>query len=189
MFTCSDNIIANKARALIGHGITNSTFDRERKKYKPWIREASYAGHNFRMPNPLAALGFLQLKKISKMNKKRNTLANYYNKKLSQFDFIKTPICHKDVYHSYQMYTVRVPKKYRTNFLDFMRRKNIEVSVHFDPPLHEQKYLKSYYKKKLPKTDILSKEIVTLPIFPDMKKKQVNYVISNIKKFISTLNL
>ena len=70
-----------------------------------------------------------------------------------------------------------------------MRNKKIEVSVHFDPPLHEQKYLRSFNKKKLPQTDILSKEIVTLPIFPDMTKKQVYYVISNIKKFISTLKL
>ena len=87
------------------------------------------------------------------------------------------------------MYTVRVPQKYRNVFLDFMRKKSIEVSVHFDPPLHQQKYLKKYYKKKLPKTDILSKEIVTLPIFPDMTKKQVHYIIKNIKTFLSTLNL
>ena len=87
------------------------------------------------------------------------------------------------------MYTVRVPQKYRNVFLDFMRKKSIEVSVHFDPPLHQQKYLKKYYKKKLLKTDILSKEIVTLPIFPDMTKKQVHYVIKNIKIFLSTLNL
>ena len=87
------------------------------------------------------------------------------------------------------MYTLRVPKKHRSNFLNFMRKKKIEVSVHFDPPLHEQKYLKIFNKKKLPQTDILSKEIVTLPIFPDMTKKQVYYVIANIKKYISTINL
>ena len=87
------------------------------------------------------------------------------------------------------MYTVRVPQKYRNIFLNFMRKKNIEVSVHFDPPLHEQKYLKIYSKKKLPKTDILSKEIVTLPIFPDMTKKQAHYVIKNIKLFLLKLDL
>ena len=69
-----------------------------------------------------------------------------------------------------------------------MRNYKIEVSAHFDPPLHQQKYLRKFYKKKLPKTDILSKEIVTLPIYPDMKREEVYYVIKTIKKFISKLN-
>ena len=42
---------------------------------------------------------------------------------------------------------------------------------------------------KLVETDILSKEIVTLPIYPDMKREQVYYIIDTIKKFVSTLNL
>ena len=186
MFTCSDNIIANKARALIGHGITNSTFDRERKKYKPWIREASYAGHNFRMPNPLAALGFLQLKKISKMNKKRNTLANYYNKKLSQFDFIKTPICHKDVYHSYQMYTVEVDKKIRNKFVNFLRSKNILASVHFYPPVHLQPFYKNIKNRvNLSITEELSERLVTMPMYSTLKKNQIDYITDTIKNFKS----
>ena len=113
-----------------------------------------------------------------------------YDRELSKFsNFFILQKIPKNFSHSYQMYTARVPKKHRANFLDYMRNKKIEVSVHFDPPLHEQKYLRSFNKKKLPQTDILSKEIVTLPIFPDMTKKQVYYVIANIKKFILSLNL
>ena len=184
MLTFQDKRLFDKAKKIIAHGI-----DKGLKK-NFWHRESSLPGHNYRLPNHLAALGLSQLKKLNLFNNRRRMIAKIYDKELSKFNnfFIlqKVP---KNLTHSYQMYTIRVPKKYRTNFLNFMRSKNIEVSVHFDPPLHEQKYLKSYYKKKLPKTDILSKEIVTLPIFPDMKKKQVDYVISNIKKFISTLNL
>ena len=184
MLTFQDKRLFDKAKKIIAHGI-----DKDLKK-NFWHRESSLPGHNYRLPNHLAALGLSQLKKLNLFNNRRRKIAKIYDKELSKFNnfFIlqKVP---KNFTHSYQMYTIRVLKKYRTNFLNFMRSKNIEVSVHFDPPLHEQKYLKSYYKKKLPKTDILSKEIVTLPIFPDMKKKQVSYVISNIKKFISTLNL
>ena len=63
MLTINNKSLADKARALIGHGIKNSTHDREKKKI-PWLREADFAGHNYRMPNPLAALGFSQLKKL-----------------------------------------------------------------------------------------------------------------------------
>ena len=184
MFTSNDSSTIEKARALIGHGITNSTYDREKKKYKPWIREATFAGHNFRMPNPLAALGFMQLKKINEMNKKRNILADYYNKKLKEFDFITTPFCDKNVYHSYQMYTIEVDKKVRDKFVNYLRSNNISASVHFYPPVHKQ----PFYKNKKNKADLniteeLSERLVTMPMYSTLKKSQINYIIDVIKKF------
>ena len=184
MFTCNDKSTLDKARALIGHGITNSTYDRERKKFKPWIREATYAGHNFRMPNPLAALGFLQLKKIESMNKNRNKLANYYNKKLKKFEFITTPYCHKDVFHSYQMYTIEVDKRIRDGFVNHLRSNKIGASVHFFPPVHKQPFYKDKKNKvDLTVTDELSKRLVTLPMYSALKKVQIDYIINTINKF------
>ncbi len=184
MLTFQDKKLFDKAKKIIAHGIDKSL------KKNFWHRESSLPGHNYRLPNHLAALGFSQLKKLNKFNNKRRAIAKIYDKELSKFKkfFILQEIP-KNFSHSYQMYTTRVPKKYRFKFLNFMKNHNIEVSVHFDPPLHEQKYLKAFYKKKLSNTDILSKEIVTLPIFPDMTKKQVYYVIKTIQKFVSTLEL
>jgi dTDP-4-amino-4,6-dideoxygalactose transaminase len=59
IFTTNDNDLAEKVRALISHGIVQS-----HHKSKPWNREALYVGHNYRMPNPLAAVGYIQLQKI-----------------------------------------------------------------------------------------------------------------------------
>ena len=184
MLTFQDKKLFDKAKLIIAHGI-----DKKLKK-SFWHRESSLPGHNYRLPNHLASLGFSQLKKLNLFNKKRRAIAKIYDKELSVYNkFFIVQKIPKNFTHSYQMYTVRVPQKYRNIFLNFMRKKKIEVSVHFDPPLHEQKYLKKYLKNKLTKTDIISKEIVTLPIFPDMEKKQVHYVIKNIKLFLSTLNL
>ena len=82
------------------------------------------------------------------------------------------------------MYTITVNSKIRDKLLYFLKKNNIEASAHFDPPLHSQKYLRKYYKQKLPMTEKLSKEIITLPIFPDMTKKEVLYVIKTINKFV-----
>ena len=131
-----------------------------------------------------------QLKKIKKFNYSRNQIANLYNSELSKpFYKIDTPYIPKGYSHSYQMYTITVSAKIRDSLLNFLKKSNIEASAHFDPPLHLQKYLKKYNKIKLPVTEKLSKEIITLPIFPDMTKKEVSYVIKCIKKFYKKNNL
>ena len=184
MLTFQDKNLYEKAKKIIAHGI-----DKNLKK-NFWHRESVLAGHNYRLPNHLAALGYSQLKKLNLFNQKRNRIAKIYDKELAHFDkFFIVQKIPKYCTHSYQMYTARVPRKLRSKFLNFMRNYRIEVSAHFDPPLHQQKYLKKFYKKELPKTDILSKEIVTLPIYPDMKREEVYFVIDTIKKFVSKLKL
>ena len=178
MLTTNDKNTYNYVKKLIAHGID--------KKIKTnfWYRVAVLPGHNFRMPNHLAAIGYLQLKKISKFNSKRNKIANIYNSEISKItDKVSIPFIPKGYTHSYQMYTITVSKQIRNKLLNYLKTNNIEASAHFDPPLHSQKYLRKYNKKNLPVTDKLSKEIITLPIFPDMTKKEVSYVIKTLKKF------
>ena len=184
MLTTNDKNTYNYVKKLIAHGI-----DKHIKK-KFWHRVAVLPGHNFRMPNHLAALGYSQLKKIKKFNQLRNKIAHFYNSELSKpFYKIRTPYTPKGFSHSYQMYTITVSAKIRDSILNFLKKSNIEASAHFDPPLHLQKYLKKYNKIKLPVTEKLSREIITLPIFPDMTKKEVFYVIKCIKKFYKKNNL
>ena len=183
MLTLKNKNEYEKAKKIAAHGLRN-------KKIFFWNREGDLAGHNFRMPNHLAVLGISQLAKLDKFNFKRRKIAKKYDLellKLSELIIIqKIP---KNFTHSYQMYTFRISKKYRNNLLMFMRSKNIEATAHFDPPLHQQKYLKDFLKGKLPNTDILSKEIITLPIYPDMSNKEILFVIDNIKKFISKIKI
>jgi perosamine synthetase len=179
MLTTNNKNTFNYVKKLIAHGI-----DKKIKK-NFWNRVAVLPGHNFRMPNHLAAMGYLQLKKIEKLNNKRNQIARIYNTEISKItDKINIPIIPTGSTHSYQMYTITVSKKIRNKLLNYLKANNIEASAHFDPPLHSQKYLKKYAKEKLPITDKLSKEIITLPIFPDMAKKEVIYTVKTIKKFL-----
>lgn len=167
-----------RAKKIAAHGIQS-------KKNFFWNREATLPGHNFRMPNHLASLGCSQLAKLDKFNLKRQIIAKKYDLELSKLSkIIKIQKIPKNFTHSYQMYTFRINKKYRNDLLNFMRKYDIEASAHFDPPLHQQKYLKKFVNGKLKNTDILAKEIVTLPMFPDMKVGEVKFVINTIKKFI-----
>jgi len=80
------------------------------------------------------------------------------------------------------MYSCLLKSHYRNNFLFFLKKKGIDVSVHFDPPLHKQKYL-IRYRKKLKNTDILAKEIVTLPIYPSLKKNDILIIFKTINEW------
>ena len=167
------------AKKIAAHGIHG-------KRKFSWNREATLPGHNFRMPNHLASLGCSQLSKLNKFNLKRRKIAKKYDLELSKLSkemiIQKIP---KNFTHSYQMYTFRINKRYRNELLFYLNKNDIEASAHFDPPLHQQKYLKNFVKHELKNTDKLSKEIVTLPIFPDMKNKEILFIIKKIKNFVT----
>ena len=186
MFTCNDDQTANKARALIAHGISKTTFSRE-KDEQPWLREASIAGHNYRMSNPLAALGYNQFRRLDKMNESRKRLAAVYNNNLS--DLCTTPKLIVGATHVYQMYTVLVDQKIRNQLLHILRDNDIGASVHFDPPVHKQPFYAAMFPGlEMPITEGLTQGLITLPIFPTMSDNQQMKVIELFNKAITKLS-
>ena len=164
-------------KKLIAHGINKS------KKKHFWNREADLAGHNYRLPNHLAGLGISQFKQLSKFNYQRRKIAKKYDnffKKLSDKFYVQK--INSNLTHSYQMYSILVSSKYRNNLLYYLKKHNIESSVHFDPPLHQQKYLKKY-SKILVNTEKLAKEIITLPIYPRLKQNDLNRIFKVIENW------
>jgi len=177
MLTTNDYKKYIEIKKMIAHGINKDI----NKNF--WHREADLAGHNFRLPNHLAALGISQLKKLNKFNKARRLIAVKYNNFFSKFpDTFTIQKINKNLTHSYQMYSVQIKSSLRRKILHHLREKNIAASVHFDPPLHKQKYLRNY-SKKLVNTEKLSKEIITLPIYPNLKQNELNRIFKTIKNW------
>lgn len=181
MLTTDDEVLADKAKTLAAHGIAKGTLKRESED-RPWFREARLAGYNFRMSNLLAAIGVEQLKKLDEMNRLRRECASYLNQKLT-FDEIDLPVETADCKHVYQMYTVKLKNIDRTKFIRFMREKGIGVSVHFDPPVHLQEFYSKRYGYKegdFPVTEKVASSIVTLPLYPKITKRYLNYIADSI---------
>lgn len=187
MVATNDEALADKIKALSSHGITSTTLSRKGSK-KPWEREALYAGYNFRMSNILAAIGVEQMKKVDRMNQKRRDYAFYLNKALSKVEEIivpqESPLC----YHTYQMYVIRLRNSSIRDALLFkLKSYGVGVSVHYDPPVHLHPYYREkfgYKEGDLPITEQVSKSIITLPMFPQLKKYQLDTIIKLIKKSI-----
>ncbi|MCY3021877.1 MAG: DegT/DnrJ/EryC1/StrS family aminotransferase [Planctomycetota bacterium] len=177
MLTTDDVALADRVRAMAGHGIASSTWARE-KKEKPWLRAATFAGYNMRMSNVLAAIGVVQMKKLERMNDARRKHAARYDALLKK-EFFDLPVEAPGRKHVYQMYTVKLKGADRSTFLADLRAQGIGATVHFDPPVHTQPFYAEqlgFGTLELPVTMKVSSTIVTLPMYPGMSEDDVGLV-------------
>lgn len=180
MITTNNKSYFNFFKSLIAHGIS-----KKNKKYF-WKREAILPGHNYRLPNHLALLGYLQLKRINTFLKRRRLVAKKYDSFFKKYqNFFAVQNIPKNCTHSYQMYTVILKNNFlRDNLIFFLNKKKVEASAHFDPPLHKQAYLNKFFTGKLKNTDYVSKRIVTLPMHSSLKLNEVDFVLKCILQWI-----
>jgi len=130
-------------------------------------------GWNFYMNELSAAIGLVQLQKIKKMNNKRKSIAKIYDKELNVSK--KIPFTSTCVYHLYWI-CVRDRKYFRKKLLE----KGIETGTHYKP-IHQM----SLYKKsvKLPLTEKIANEIVTIPIHPNLTGSKIDYIVKTVNRF------
>jgi len=121
----------------------------------------------------MTVIGIEQLKKLDKTNLKRKKIAKRYFKEIELEN--KMPINDDCSYHFYWI-LVRNRKKFMKNLLD----NNIETGIHYKP-IHHMKYYKT--NSKLPVTDEISKEIVSLPTHPNLTDTDISKIIKCVNKF------
>ena len=137
------------------------------------------------MSDIMAAIGIEQLKKINKISKIRKNLSKEYVKILSRNNNFKLlKINYKDVLP--HIFVVKVIKKFDRNLLaKKLKEKNIEIGFHWKPA-HTLKFFKKFnLNKKLPLTDKMAKQIVSLPLHTKLNKKDIQYVCKELAAAIN----
>jgi len=180
MLTTNDDALAQKIRAMIGHGIDKSTLQRQ-NEVKGWYREAHFAGYNFRLSNILAAIGVEQMKKLDRMNEARRKLSFHLIDQLKDVEELDLPCENPNTYHVFQMFTVKINNGKRDEMVVQLKERGIEASVHFVPPVHRHIAYQDYMNITLPITDQVADRIFTLPMFPQMTLEEVNRIARTIK--------
>jgi len=135
--------------------------------------DISTLGWNYYMNEFSAAIGLIQLSRLDKTNQKRRSIAKQYSQEILIGK--KMP---NDSRCSYHLYWVRV--KNRKNFMKKMKKIGIETGIHYNP-IHKMSYYKN--QKKLPLTEKIGKEIVTLPIHPNLSQDEINFIIKMTNKY------
>ena len=129
-------------------------------------------GWNYYMNEFSAAIGLVQLKKLDKLNRVRQTICKSYHKKINVEQ--KMPISLDSSYHFYWI-LVKDRKKFREN----MSKYGIETGTHYKP-VHQMSMYKQ--KKHLPVTEKIGETIVTLPTSPNLNKPQIDFIIESVNK-------
>jgi len=145
-------------------------------------------GYNFRMSNVVAALGIAQLKKVDKIIEMRRENADYMSEKLSEINEIKIPSPPKDYFHIYQMYSIEIKdgRETRDVLAKYLNNKGIMTKIYFEP-VHQTYFYKNKlgYNNKLPITEEISSRILTLPMYPSLQQKEMDYIAKSINLFFS----
>lgn len=139
-------------------------------------------GYNSRLDTIQAAILRVKLKYLDEWNNNRRELADLYNKLLIDSDIV-TPVEQKDVISNYHLYVIRVKK--RDILLNYLYKKNIYCGIHYPIPLHLQDCLRGlkYKKGDFPIAEKYADEILSLPMFPELTKKEVHRIVKEIKMF------
>ena len=180
IFTNNLNLY-NKILICRDHGIL--------RKKNLWNYDVKFPSFNFRMSELQASLGNSQIKKINRFLKYRRDVAKIYDKELKDIKSITLPksINCKNAYHLYPiLINFRKLKKSKTKLLKIFFSKKIKLQVHYKPTHLFSYYLKKYKnnKKNLQIAEKFYKEEISLPMFYNLKTKDVYKVIKILKNFI-----
>lgn len=168
----NDNKLAERAHMIANHG--------QSIKYHHDI-----IGCNSRLDTIQAAILRVKLKYLNNYTKERNKVADFYDKNLQQLNGIEIPERALNSSHVFHQYTVKI-KKNRNLLKEKLANKGIPSMIYYPLPLHFQKAYINLNKKEdsFPITEMLSKQVLSLPIHTEMGTAQLNYIVNTIKNWV-----
>ena len=182
----NDKVIFEKIKLIRSHGRMDNVRYFENAEQSQYLE----LGYNWRMSSITAALGISQISKLDKIIKMRQDNAEYISKFLSKFPEIITPSSNGGSEHIYQMYTIRLPsKEIRDKLHDFLTEKSIFSKIYFSP-IHLTDFYRNKFGMKensLPLTEMISQQILTLPLYPNMTSEEKIYLTESISEFFDSV--
>jgi len=172
MIVTNDDKLAEKLRILRVHG--------SKPKYYHHL-----VGYNSRLDALQAAILNVKLSYLDKWSNQRAKNAKYYNKRLYDIDGLTSPSIAAHRTHIFNQYTIRI--KNRDGLKEFLTNNGIGTEIYYPIPVHLQPCFKNmgYKVGDFPMAERASKEVLSLPIFPELTEKEKNFVIGKIREFLN----
>lgn len=138
-------------------------------------------GVNSRLDELQAAILRVKLKNIDIWNKRRNVIADIYNRSIKN-KYIMKPLREEYNYHVYHLYVIA--SSYRDKLRLYLSDAGIQTLIHYPTPVYLQEAY-SLYKpiNKYPITEASAKKVLSLPLYPELEDEDVYYISETINKF------
>ncbi|MDG5799340.1 DegT/DnrJ/EryC1/StrS family aminotransferase [Marinilabiliaceae bacterium ANBcel2] len=146
-----------------------------------------FEGINSRLDGIQAAILNVKLKYIEEWTKKRKRVAEIYKNELcpiSQKSIIMPPT-RDGSDHVYHIFAIRADEKERSELIKHLNSKGVNTGIHYPialPLLTAYKHL-NHKKEEFPNAVLFSKQLLSLPIFPELKDDEIKYICDTIKSF------
>ena len=169
-----------RANLLRSHGMTSLSY--ERSKGHSTSYDVIDLGFNYRMDDIRSSIGIVQLDKIETDLKNRAEVRKFYIKELSEISEIIIPFQDYSEFSSNYIFPV-ILKNSTDEKRDLIRNKlaeaGIQTSVHY-PAVHKFSIYKDFYRE-MPVTDYITDNLITLPMYANLKKDEVGYICEKLK--------
>jgi dTDP-4-amino-4,6-dideoxygalactose transaminase len=170
MVVTQDQALATRLRRLRVHGGAKQYFHDE-------------VGYNSRLDALQAAVLSAKLPHLAEWSAKRRENAKYYSKALAGIEGICTPTIDPKNESIFNQYTIRAQR--RDDLQAYLKSREIGTSIYYPLPLHLQPcfaYL-GYREGSCPESERASKEVLSLPIYPELNRGQLDEVVDAIRAF------
>lgn len=190
MALTKDSKLFKKMGLLRSHGITRDESMMEENTHGGWYYEQIDLGYNYRMTELQAALGISQMERLDEFVAARHSLANIYNKELSELP-IDLPFQLENTYSGMHLYVIRLNlneiKKSHKKVFEVLRERGVGVNLHYIPV-----HIQPYYKRMgfdwgdFPVAENYYQEAISIPIFHGMTDNQQNEVIETLVEVLAS---
>ncbi len=169
LVTTNDEELAEKVRLLRVHG-----------EHPRYIHRM--IGGNFRMDNIQGAVLSVKLKHLDGWNEKRRGNAVIYDGIFAGSP-VKAPVTEPNNFSIYNLYTIRVPE--RDGLRECLTENGVGCGVFYPKPLHLQECFTElgYKAGDFPVAERLCSEVLSLPIYPELRPEQIEHVAKTVLRF------
>jgi len=145
---------------------------------------SEFVGINSRLDTLQAAILLVKLRYLAEDTSRRREIAGWYNDRLADLP-INRPVVYDEKYnHAYHLYVIRLQS--RNRLMRYLQENRISSAIHYPLPVHLQPAFKNQFlisSADLKVTEKICREILSLPIYPELAKDQIEYVCKAIQTF------
>jgi dTDP-4-amino-4,6-dideoxygalactose transaminase len=170
MVVTNDEQLYNRLKIMRNHGANPKYYHK-------------FVGGNFRLDPIQAAVLLVKLSYLNDWSEARRRNATYYDQKFAGTN-VEIPYINSDCVSIYNQYVIRVPK--RDHLVAYLKEKCIGCEIYYPHPMHLQECFKQlgYKQGDFPETEKAAKEVLAIPIYPELTDQMKNYVAETILSFI-----